>query len=192
MSSAQQVEPKRHAVESETTVPSAEAPTSPRRISLHSNPFAQPDIMVEITIRKRPREDAAVTQRKFFKKTARGKVIKGACSLLARFRSCPLTSVVLRERYLRDDVSCGIQHCSLCESSLEATLPPSGALDHRTFTFGHYVVPDTNIFLAQVRELSYAQVCLLKFCTCADGSYRIPIIHDPHYSPANRHGRSPP
>jgi hypothetical protein len=34
--------------------------------------------MVEITIRKRQREDAVLTQRKFFKKTARGKVIKGA------------------------------------------------------------------------------------------------------------------
>ena len=32
---------------------------------------------VEITIRKRPREDAVITQRKFFRKTARGKVIKG-------------------------------------------------------------------------------------------------------------------
>lgn len=34
--------------------------------------------MVEITIRKRPRTDAVITQRKFFKKTAKGKVIKGA------------------------------------------------------------------------------------------------------------------
>lgn len=33
--------------------------------------------MVEITIRKRPRAEAVITQRKFFKKTARGKVIKG-------------------------------------------------------------------------------------------------------------------
>ncbi|KAG5653149.1 hypothetical protein H0H81_002060 [Sphagnurus paluster] len=32
--------------------------------------------MVEITIRKRPRTEAVITQRKFFKKTARGKVIK--------------------------------------------------------------------------------------------------------------------
>jgi hypothetical protein len=32
--------------------------------------------MIEITMRKRPRVDAATTQRKFFKKTARGKVIK--------------------------------------------------------------------------------------------------------------------
>jgi exosome complex exonuclease DIS3/RRP44 len=34
--------------------------------------------MVEITIRKRQREDAEFTQRKFFKKTARGKVVKSA------------------------------------------------------------------------------------------------------------------
>jgi exosome complex exonuclease DIS3/RRP44 len=38
--------------------------------------------MVEITIRKRPRAEAVVTQRKFFKKTARGKVIKGSHPLL--------------------------------------------------------------------------------------------------------------
>jgi len=31
----------------------------------------------KITIRKRPQSEAVVTQRKFFKKTARGKVIKG-------------------------------------------------------------------------------------------------------------------
>ena len=37
-----------------------------------------PFVMVEITIKKRPRADAVVTQRRFFKKTARGKVIKGA------------------------------------------------------------------------------------------------------------------
>ena len=32
----------------------------------------------KITIRKRPVEDAVITQRKFFKKTAKGKVIKGS------------------------------------------------------------------------------------------------------------------
>ncbi|TCD60755.1 exosome catalytic subunit dis3 [Steccherinum ochraceum] len=89
--------------------------------------------MVEITIRKRPREDAVVTQRKFFKKTARGKVIK-----------------VLRERYLRDDVNCGIQRCSLCSLDVEPTLPPLGTQEHQALSFGHYVIPDTNVFLAQM------------------------------------------
>jgi hypothetical protein len=32
--------------------------------------------MIEITMKKRPRVDAAMSQRKFFKKTARGNVIK--------------------------------------------------------------------------------------------------------------------
>ncbi|KAJ3865942.1 hypothetical protein EV359DRAFT_72131 [Lentinula novae-zelandiae] len=70
--------------------------------------------MVEITIRKRPQTEAVITQRKFFKKTARGKVVK-----------------VLRERYLRDDVACGIE-------------------GHELFPNGHHILPDTNVFLAQV------------------------------------------
>ncbi|KAI0791122.1 RNB-domain-containing protein [Abortiporus biennis] len=90
--------------------------------------------MVEITIRKRPRTEAVVTQRKFFKKTARGKVIK-----------------VLRERYLRNDVGCGIQGCNICSSGSQSPpLPSKGGLDHASFPNGHFVVPDTNVFLSQM------------------------------------------
>ena len=39
-------------------------------------------IMVEISILKRPASEAVITQRKFFKKTAKGKVIKGVLNLL--------------------------------------------------------------------------------------------------------------
>ncbi|KAI0758758.1 RNB-domain-containing protein [Fomes fomentarius] len=88
---------------------------------------------MEITIRKRSRTEAVVTQRKFFKKTARGKVIK-----------------VLRERYLRDDVVCGIHSCKLCASEQDTALPSSGSLKHPSFPDGHFVLPDTNIFLAQM------------------------------------------
>ncbi|KAF7340136.1 Exosome complex exonuclease dis3 [Mycena venus] len=89
--------------------------------------------MVDITIRKRPRTEAVVTQRKFFKKTARGKVIK-----------------VLRERYLRDDVGCGIQNCSSCDNSTADTLPFAGDTQHKSFPDGHFVLPDTNVFLSQM------------------------------------------
>ncbi|KAI0341128.1 RNB-domain-containing protein [Trametopsis cervina] len=105
--------------------------------------------MVEITIRKRPRTEAVITQRKFFKKTARGKVIK-----------------VLRERYLRDDVGCGIHNCSICSALVadaaegtrvaEATLPVNGSTEHASFPNGHYVLPDTNVFLAQMDLLESA------------------------------------
>ncbi|KIM82109.1 hypothetical protein PILCRDRAFT_821006 [Piloderma croceum F 1598] len=89
--------------------------------------------MVEILIKKRPRSEAVVTQRKFFKKTARGKVIK-----------------VLRERYLRDDVGCGIEGCGICPSATEEILPASGDLQHKVFPKGHFILPDTNVFLAQM------------------------------------------
>ncbi|KAK7061084.1 exosome catalytic subunit dis3 [Paramarasmius palmivorus] len=89
--------------------------------------------MVEITIRKRPQTEAVITQRKFFKKTARGKVIK-----------------VLRERYLRDDVSCGIAGCRECPDTPEESLPSNGDQRHRLFPNGHFILPDTNVFLAQM------------------------------------------
>ncbi|KAF9073535.1 RNB-domain-containing protein [Rhodocollybia butyracea] len=89
--------------------------------------------MVEITIRKRPQTEAVVTQRKFFKKTARGKVVK-----------------VLRERYLRDDVACGIEGCRECSTTIPELLPFTGSLEHQLFPNGHYILPDTNVFLAQM------------------------------------------
>ncbi|KAF5369035.1 hypothetical protein D9758_002962 [Tetrapyrgos nigripes] len=89
--------------------------------------------MVEITIRKRPQTEAVITQRKFFKKTARGKVVK-----------------VLRERYLRDDVGCGIESCRECTSSDGELLPAAGDLTHQLFPNGHFILPDTNVFLSQM------------------------------------------
>ncbi|KAF9529933.1 hypothetical protein CPB83DRAFT_925381 [Crepidotus variabilis] len=86
--------------------------------------------MVEITVLKRSRTEAALTQRKFFKKTAKGKVFK-----------------VLRERYLRDDVSCGIDGCKICH---DTPLPSYGDKNHSSFPDGHFLLPDTNVFLSQM------------------------------------------
>ncbi|KAJ3733858.1 hypothetical protein DFJ43DRAFT_1067052 [Lentinula guzmanii] len=77
--------------------------------------------------------EAVITQRKFFKKTARGKVVK-----------------VLRERYLRDDVACGIQGCRECSTEIPEPLPFSGSFEHQLYPNGHYLLPDTNVFLAQM------------------------------------------
>ncbi|KAG8856923.1 exosome catalytic subunit dis3 [Tulasnella sp. 330] len=95
--------------------------------------------MNDIRILKRSRTEAVLSQRKFFKKTARGRVVK-----------------VLRERYLRDDVACGIKSCSLCSEQYEASgsqepsLPPAGHRKHSQFPQGHFILPDTNIFLHQM------------------------------------------
>jgi exosome complex exonuclease DIS3/RRP44 len=108
--------------------------------------------MVEITIRTRSRTEAVLTQRKFFRKTARGKVVKGAHEkkLCLFIVSLTLNHSVIRERYLRTDVSCGIQDCIACPSSAGENLPALGDGSHSLFPDGHYILPDTNVFLAQV------------------------------------------
>jgi exosome complex exonuclease DIS3/RRP44 len=57
---------------------------------------------------------------------------------------------VLRERYLRDDIACGI--IGLCDSP-NPTLPARGDLSHPSFPDGHFLLPDTNVFLHQVCSL---------------------------------------
>ncbi|KAF8526026.1 hypothetical protein BU17DRAFT_74382 [Hysterangium stoloniferum] len=91
--------------------------------------------MADIIIRKRPLTEAVQTQRKFFKKTARGKVIK-----------------VIRERYLRDDVPCGLYPCKLCSSeiSIKKHIPLHGTPSHSLYPSGHLLMPDTNVFLHQM------------------------------------------
>jgi exosome complex exonuclease DIS3/RRP44 len=104
-----------------------------------------------ISIQKRPlptSDDASHqwTQRRFFKKTARGKVQK-----------------ILRERYLRDDVSCGRQGCEACEGTrmelgradkLEAgaELQEMGNKISRGDVGNHFIVLDTNVVLHQVSD----------------------------------------
>ena len=107
--------------------------------------------MVEITIHKQPRTEAVVTQRKFFKKTARGKVIKGIYPLNTIILHLQIyTWAVLRERYLRDDVGCGLPECKHCLNGKKELLPRNGDTQHPLFPNGHFLLPDTNVFLSQV------------------------------------------
>ena len=172
--------------------------------------------MVEITIRKRPRAEAVITQRKFFKKTARGKVIKGQYSSNSCNWPCLTDFVrsltVLRERYLRDDVGCGIHSCGICASTMaDPTLPSSGSLEHALFPDGHFLLPDTNVFLAQVRFpcrmhvsstgamqhmfLQHADSSLMELHStnndASDGLDRIKFVQAPYHIASDRFGRSP-
>lgn len=118
-------------------------------------------MMSAITVQKRPvppstgeagpsaagQATPAWAQRKFYKRTARGKVQK-----------------ILRERYLRDDVFCGRRGCSVCA---DGGIDASEALSSRTFEAGsgleengtkvedktlgrHVVIIDTNVALHQM------------------------------------------
>ncbi|KAJ7071550.1 hypothetical protein C8F01DRAFT_1111006 [Mycena amicta] len=90
--------------------------------------------MVEITIRKRPRTEAVVTQRKFFKKTARRKGHQGPPRALPPRR---LSVVEYRT-------------APPATSSTDDPLPFAGDIQHSAFPDGHFVLPDTNVFLHQM------------------------------------------
>ncbi|KAG9080496.1 exosome catalytic subunit dis3, partial [Ceratobasidium sp. 370] len=59
---------------------------------------------------------------------------------------------ILRERYVRDDIACGIEGCRNCTGFMhsDGELPPTGDLTHSAYPAGHFVVPDTNVFLHQM------------------------------------------
>jgi exosome complex exonuclease DIS3/RRP44 len=61
--------------------------------------------------------------------------------------SFELIHLVLRERYLRDDIDSGIRGISTNEN---APLPPRGDLSHTLFPHGHFIILDTNVVLHQV------------------------------------------
>ena len=72
----------------------------------------------------------------FVKKTRKGGVMK-----------------IVREHYLREDVSCGINNCQPCQqcSETESVLEVKPESTSSLFNFPHIIVPDTNIALHQVR-----------------------------------------
>jgi exosome complex exonuclease DIS3/RRP44 len=72
------------------------------------------------------------------KKTRRGNILK-----------------IVREHYLRDDLSCGSQLCTseTCTSgTTKILLESKPALQSSIFPDFHYIVPDTNILLHQVNS----------------------------------------
>lgn len=69
----------------------------------------------------------------FVKRTRKGNVVK-----------------VVKEHYLRDDISCSSTACRNCTQST----PVLSAEPRSTSIVGpHYLIPDTNVFISQVRKL---------------------------------------
>ena len=76
----------------------------------------------------------------FMKKTRRGQLLK-----------------IVREHYLRDDLSCGSELCTnlACsgQTSTQKPMPLQAKPESKStlFKIPHYIVPDTNIILHQVK-----------------------------------------
>lgn len=78
--------------------------------------------------------------RVFMKKTRRGNILK-----------------IVREHYLRDDISCGSESCAnqACKQSFKKItnfLSANPESLSNLFEKPHYLVPDTNIILHQVNQ----------------------------------------
>lgn len=69
----------------------------------------------------------------FVKKTRSGGVLK-----------------IVREHYLRDDIWCGSEVCSECKDEAPA-LQCDPCIESNLCIFPHYLIPDTNVVLHQVR-----------------------------------------
>ena len=84
---------------------------------------------------KREKYRKMLRTKAFLKKTKKGSILK-----------------IVREHYLRDDIWCGSQLCSTCAHDVEeAVLESEPAVKSTLCDFPHYLIPDTNVVLHQVR-----------------------------------------
>ena len=63
---------------------------------------------------------------------------------------------IVREHYLRDDLSCGVRECEKCEQlqTLQKRGPLTRTIESPSTAVPepHVVIPDTNVILHQVRH----------------------------------------
>jgi hypothetical protein len=58
----------------------------------------------------------------------------------------------VREHYIRDDISCGLQECENC-LPVESFLSPDHKNPCSLFKYNHYLILDTNVVLDQVMHV---------------------------------------
>lgn len=56
---------------------------------------------------------------------------------------------IVREHYLRDDITCGFQGCKECQQE-NPVLRQDTHMQSSLCQFPHYILPDTNVLLHQV------------------------------------------
>lgn len=76
-----------------------------------------------------------LTSKTFIKKTKTGKILK-----------------IVREHYLRDDITCGVDSCRECDGP--STLEAASTSPSEMCPGEHILCPDTNVILHQVTVIS--------------------------------------
>lgn len=76
-----------------------------------------------------------LTNKVFLKKTKKGSIVK-----------------IVREHYLRDDISCGSEICEHCANDAKSpVLEKTPESRSKIYNSAHYIIPDTNVVLHQVK-----------------------------------------
>lgn len=58
---------------------------------------------------------------------------------------------IVREHYLRDDIWCGREGCTECKQE-STVLQRDACIESNLCSYPHYLIPDTNVVLHQVRK----------------------------------------
>ena len=88
-----------------------------------------------------------LTNKVFLKKTKRGSVIK-----------------IVREHYLRDDISCGSEICDHCDHGAKGpALSEDPENKSQIYKKPHYIIPDSNVVLHQVRLIYNVEIKIPQF-----------------------------
>ena len=82
-----------------------------------------------------------LTTKTFIKKTKKGSIIK-----------------IVREHYLRDDITCGTLSCTVCDPHETKPLEKRPANKSKLCRKPHLLILDTNVVFHQVRNLSNLQL----------------------------------
>lgn len=60
---------------------------------------------------------------------------------------------IVREHYLRDDIWCGSESCTECKQE-STVLQRDACIESTLCSYPHYLIPDTNVVLHQVKRVS--------------------------------------
>lgn len=61
---------------------------------------------------------------------------------------------IVREHYLRDDIWCGSEGCTECKQE-STVLQRDACIESNLCNYPHYLIPDTNVVLHQVKRVSH-------------------------------------
>ncbi|CAH1763197.1 9467_t:CDS:10 [Entrophospora sp. SA101] len=65
---------------------------------------------------------------------------------------------VVKEHYLRDDIGCAVEGCTICSSDTAPVLKSTSTLITQLVPKPHFIIPDTNVFMRQIDIIGHEAI----------------------------------